>query len=156
MRALADVEAARGVRVNLAAIEYVPDDSSYYEMYFSHAVALAHAIVDQVTRPPERGNGLEYLRVRWKHKHPDEPVFLYSELDGARREVRKLDVYRDGVYGWADASEEVGGTRLSEVPVPASEEIARDPEFEPAMITREEFEEAWAKRREHRRQDDAT
>jgi len=36
-RALADVEAATGVAVYVEAIEYVPNDSPYYEKYYSLA-----------------------------------------------------------------------------------------------------------------------
>ncbi len=35
------------------------------------------------------GCAMTYLRVGWKHQHPDEPVILYSELDAERWEVRK-------------------------------------------------------------------
>jgi hypothetical protein len=36
------------------------------------------------------------VRVGWKHQHPDDPVILYSELDGNRFEVRKVEVFRNG------------------------------------------------------------
>jgi hypothetical protein len=92
-----------------------------------------------------------YMRVKWKHGFPDEPVLLYSELDEERWEVRKVDVFADGTCGFADQDEEVGGTGLGELPVPPLNEIAQDPEFEPADISGEEFESIWSKRRERPR-----
>jgi len=86
-----------------------------------------------------------YLRVEWKHQHPDEPVTLYSELDERRFEVRKLELFRDGRVGFASSTGSSGGTRLGEVPVPPLAEIARDPQFEPHEVTRDEFEAAWSR-----------
>jgi hypothetical protein len=42
--ALSEYATKTGHRVRLAAIEYVPNDSAYYEMYYGHALALAEAI----------------------------------------------------------------------------------------------------------------
>ena len=88
-----------------------------------------------------------YLYVEWKHAHPDEPTRLYSELDGERYEVRKVELYADGRRDFADANEEFGGTRLGELPVPPLSELATDPEFEPKEISAEEFQRQWLKRR---------
>jgi Domain of unknown function (DUF6881) len=85
-----------------------------------------------------------YLRVKWKHSFSTEPVLLYSELDGERWETRKVEVFTDGRRDFASASETSGNTRLSKEPLPALEEIASDPQFEPVEITRTEFEEVWA------------
>jgi hypothetical protein len=89
---------------------------------------------------------MHYLKVVWKHQHPDEPVVLYSELDEARWEVRKVDVFHNGSLGYADRSVAHGsGTFLALAATPALAEIASDPEFEPTEITAEEFEEIWRK-----------
>jgi hypothetical protein len=40
------------------------------------------------------------------------PVVLYSELDDNRFEVRKVEVFRDGRLGYADAVRSSGGTGL--------------------------------------------
>lgn len=90
---------------------------------------------------------MKYIRVKWNHKHHDEPVLLYSELDTERWEKRKVEVFRDGRCGYASASESGGSTRLGEEPIPALTEIASDPQFEPVEITQQEFEEVWAKRK---------
>jgi hypothetical protein len=86
---------------------------------------------------------MKYLRVGWKHQHPDEPVILYSELDDSRFEVRKVEVFRDGRCGYAGPQVGSRGTKLGIVAVPELSEIAKDPQFEPLEITREEFEAAW-------------
>ncbi|MFS8066109.1 MAG: DUF6881 domain-containing protein [Byssovorax sp.] len=40
--------------------------------------------------------------VKWKHSNPDEPSLLYSELDEQRMQHRKIDIYPDGRWGFAD------------------------------------------------------
>nr|WP_324292058.1 hypothetical protein [uncultured Hyphomonas sp.] len=86
---------------------------------------------------------MEYLRVRWIHSFPDDPVMLYSELDDERWELRKVDVYADGREDYADSKEQTGSTGLGKVPTPPLDEIAAQREFEPELITAEEFETAW-------------
>ena len=89
---------------------------------------------------------LTYLRVRWLHDHAAEPVLLLSELNDDRWEVRKIEVFSDATQGYASESESDGRSFLGKLPVPSLEEIAADPEFEPALITASEFEAAWANR----------
>lgn len=91
---------------------------------------------------------MSYIKVLWKHQLADEPIAIYCELDDERKEVRKLEVFRDGRHGYATVDEEIGGTRLGWESTPPLEEIASDPQFEPAEITRDEFEQVWAKRRD--------
>jgi hypothetical protein len=86
---------------------------------------------------------MQYIRVLWKHTHPDDPTLLYSELDEARWEVRKVEVFRDGRLGYASGTDSKGNTWLGIEPVPALSEIALDPQFEPAEIPKDEFEEIW-------------
>ena len=86
---------------------------------------------------------MQYMKVLWKHAHPNEPVTLYSELDDARRETRKVEVFRDGQLGYAGVSTSKGSTALGIVPIPPISQIALDPEFEPSKITRDEFEQIW-------------
>jgi hypothetical protein len=68
-------------------------------------------------------------------------------LDEQRFEVRKVEVFRNERCGYATADEEVGGTGLGVVAVPELAEIAKDPEFEPAEITKDEFEQVWKRRK---------
>ncbi len=91
---------------------------------------------------------MKYLRCRWIHSHPNEPVLLYSELDDRRMEVRTIEIWRDGRKGFASAIEFTPETGLGLVPVPELAEIAADPEFEPSEISEAEFEEVWVRRKE--------
>lgn len=83
---------------------------------------------------------MKYIKVTWIHSHPNEPVFLYSELDESRFEQRKVEIFADGRWGYASSSESLGTTRLGEAPVPSLAEIAADPQFSSEEISKEEFE----------------
>lgn len=84
-----------------------------------------------------------YMRVQSRHGQRDMPVTRYSELDDQRWEVRKVDVFLDGHMTYAEGRGTTGDTRLGDVPIPSLEEIAASPEFEPASISRAEFERIW-------------
>ena len=86
---------------------------------------------------------MTYIRVQWLHSSPSEPVWLVSELDDRRREVRKVEVFSNGTKGYATRDEEVGGTRLGAEPLPSTAEIAADPQFLFAEINKETFEVIW-------------
>lgn len=86
---------------------------------------------------------MKYVKVRWIHAIPDEPVMLFSELTDDMWETRKVEVYADGRAGFADSEERSGSTKLGIEPYPPLEEIAADPQFEPVVISAEEFEAAW-------------
>jgi hypothetical protein len=94
---------------------------------------------------------MNYIRVKWIHANPDDPIWLFSEIDEDRWEVRKVEIFKNGRTGFANHEESVGGTFLGKVPIPPLAEIAADPQFEPVLITAEEFNEVWAKRQERRR-----
>lgn len=89
---------------------------------------------------------MQYFKCKWIHNFPDEPVWLYSEIDDERWEIRKVYFFRDGSKGFAAASESYGDCFLSEVPIPELAEIASEPEFEPIEISCEEFEDIWRDR----------
>jgi len=90
---------------------------------------------------------MKYIRVKWKHTNPDEPVWLFSEIDETGRELRKVECFKNGFCDFATESESTGSTVLSSGPLPEIAVIARDPEFEPVEIPKEEFEKVWKKRR---------
>ena len=90
---------------------------------------------------------MKYIRVRWKHTNPDEPVWLFSEVDENGVEQRKLECFRNGFCDFATTNDSTGNAKLSTQPLPAFDKIAKDPEFEPMEITKEEFENVWKKRR---------
>ncbi len=86
---------------------------------------------------------MRYLRVRWIHSCPDEPVEIFSEIDEAGWEVRKVELFSDGSLGFAPSANGVCSTRLGEKPMPSDEEIATDPQFIPIAIGKDEFERYW-------------
>ena len=86
---------------------------------------------------------MRYIKVFWHHSHPDYPVVLYSELDDGSWETRKVEVFRQGSCTYADSKASNGSARLGIEPVPSLDEIARNPEFEPTEISRDEFEDVW-------------
>jgi hypothetical protein len=88
-----------------------------------------------------------FLKVLWKHSFPNEPIVLYSEIDSERWEVRKIEIFSHGHWGFADMTENFGTTRLGEVPIPSLSEIAQDTEFDPSEITKSEFEQLWSQRK---------
>lgn len=90
---------------------------------------------------------MNYIKVEWIHSNSDEPVLLYSELDDDRWENRKMEIFGDGRLCYASVAESTGTTRLGEVPTPLLAEIGLDSEFKPFEITKQEFEELWARRR---------
>jgi len=90
---------------------------------------------------------MKYIRVKWKHSNPDEPVWLFSELDSQGVELRKLECFRNGFCDFATTNASTGTTKLSTQPLPDLDKLAKDPEFEPTEITKEEFEDVWTKRR---------
>jgi hypothetical protein len=87
---------------------------------------------------------MQYMKVMWKHNNSDEPIALYSELDDNRWEIRKVEVFPVGSFGYASATSSSRSTRSGIVPVPQLSKIASDPDFEPSEITREEFEKVWS------------
>lgn len=84
-----------------------------------------------------------YIYSKWHGSPQGSPVEFYSELDNERYEIRKVEVFRDGSYGYADKSNATKSTKLGVVPVPSIEEIAGDPEFDAKVITPKQFDEKW-------------
>lgn len=89
---------------------------------------------------------MKYIRVRWKHPLPNEPVILLSELDDDRYEVRKLEIFRDGSASRASREVSVGQTALGELPIPSLDKINSDAQFRAEEITQSDFEAAWMKK----------
>lgn len=88
---------------------------------------------------------MTYLKVKWTNAAAHQPVLIYSELDHDRWEIRKVEVFRDGRMGYADADVVVGEIGLSDVPMRSLEKIAANPKFEPEVISKAEFEKIWEK-----------
>lgn len=88
---------------------------------------------------------MKYLKVKWLHDFDDEPVLLYSELTDNRSELRKVEIFPNGDFGYACDEKFKGTTRLSDTTIPLEYEIAEDPQFVPELITKAEFEEIWGR-----------
>ena len=89
---------------------------------------------------------MPFVKVRWLQAQPDEPILIVSELDAERWEVRKVQIFADGRWGYAHGGEEIGGTFLGERAVPSLSEINADPQFEAVEIEADEFESLWRAR----------
>jgi hypothetical protein len=93
---------------------------------------------------------MKYIRLKWNHENPDEPVWIFSELDPRGREVRKIECFRNGFCDIATAAGSSGTAALISMPLPDLKALAaRDPEFTPVEISQEQFEEVWEHRRFH-------
>jgi len=91
---------------------------------------------------------MKYFRLKWNHNNPDEPVWIFSELNSDGKEVRKIECFHNGFCDVATATESSGTAAVATLPLPDLKALARrDPEFEPKEISREEFEEVWVSRR---------
>ena len=82
-----------------------------------------------------------YIYSKWRNS----PVEFYSELDGLRYEIRKVEVFQDGRLEYASKTGTTGETRLGIMPVPSIAEIMSQPEFDVKSITKQDFEEIWEK-----------
>jgi hypothetical protein len=91
---------------------------------------------------------MRYIRLKWNHTNPDEPVWIFSEIDSEGREVRKIECFPNGFCDVATATSSSGTAALVTLPLPDLDALARrDPEFEPVEITKDLFEEVWTTRR---------
>lgn len=88
---------------------------------------------------------MKYLKVEWIHDFDDEPVLMYSELAEDRTEIRKVEIFPGGGYGYAYDDVVKGTTQLSETIIPTEQEISEDPQFVPEVITESQFKEIWGK-----------
>jgi hypothetical protein len=77
---------------------------------------------------------MQYIKTRWIDSCPDDPVWLYSEIDADRWEMRKVEVFADGQIGFASSAEHTADTRLGESPIPPIEETNAEGEFESNVI----------------------
>ncbi len=80
-----------------------------------------------------------------EHNFPDEPFLLFLEIDDMRNEIRKDEVFRDELMGYAEGEISKNGTFLSECEIPELSMINEDAKFEGVEISEEEFESIWEK-----------
>jgi len=86
---------------------------------------------------------VRYQRVKWRHAHAKEPVFLYAEIDDEGWEQRKVDEYRDGRLDRADHDGGSGTTLLADQRIADLAEINSHDEFEAEQISASEFDDVW-------------
>jgi hypothetical protein len=84
-----------------------------------------------------------YIYSKWKNSPAGSPIEFYSELDGARFETRKVEVFSNGKLGYASKIKVTDGTRLGITAVPSVSEIRSQPEFEVKEISKQIFETKW-------------
>ncbi|GAA6167315.1 DUF6881 domain-containing protein [Sessilibacter corallicola] len=84
-----------------------------------------------------------YIYSKWKNSPAGSPVEFYSELDSARYETRKVEIFQNGKICYASKAKSTGETRLGITPVPPIAEIMSQPEFDIKTITKQEFENMW-------------
>jgi hypothetical protein len=94
--ALSEFATKTGHRVQLAAIEYVPNDSAYFEMYYGHALVLAEAITADQGRsalPPVETRALPspFRRLLLTDWYDGEKDGLAIDSQGSAYVFRMLD-----------------------------------------------------------------
>lgn len=92
---------------------------------------------------------MKYIAVQWLHNNSYYPIYLYSELDENRDELRKIEVYKDGSFGFASKDGNFGGTELGLEPLPELSEIAEDQQFVFFEISSDEFDKLWLRYKHH-------
>jgi hypothetical protein len=85
--------------------------------------------------PPNR-----YIRCRWMSENREGLRMTFSELDGERWEVRRVEVFLDGRVSCADVHGSYGTTELAKNPIGEPEATVDNQEYEIAELTRAEFE----------------
>jgi hypothetical protein len=90
---------------------------------------------------------MKYIRLKWNHTNPDEPVWIFSELDATGKEVRKIECFPNGFCDVANANVRSGTAALTTLPLPDLTVLTRDPQFKGTEITQDEFEQVWTTRR---------
>ena len=92
-------------------------------------------------------DSVRYQVCEWRHDLEDEPIRIWSEIDTDGWEIRKVEIYRDGLVDIAtfvdDVLFETGSSGLSAAPVPDVAEINCDPQFSATPRTAAEFEAIW-------------
>lgn|GEM_PF-657104 len=73
------------------------------------------------------------------------PKIIYSEIDSIGVELRKIEIFTNGTFGYAYNEIEVGTTALADQLIPEVEEINKDEGFLANYIERYEFEALWKK-----------
>ncbi len=93
---------------------------------------------------------MKYILAKWHHNNSEDPILIYSEIDDNRWEHRKVEIFKDNHYGFADHNNEINGSRLGTEPWPDLVKLGTEPEFDITEISKEEFEELWLKTKDQK------
>lgn len=86
---------------------------------------------------------MDYVLITYTHEEDDEPQYVYSELDGHRREVRRVEFYPGGLC-FAYGNERGNCEALAAEPFPRDlRDLNRPGEAEARAISRSLFQEVW-------------
>ena len=89
-----------------------------------------------------------YVLIEQNLEEEDEPRHIYAELDGSRREVRRVEFYPNGLCFAYGGSYGRGGA-LSPPPYPRGlRALSRPGEVEAHAITAEAFQQIWSQAQE--------
>ena len=79
---------------------------------------------------------MDYVLLEWNHDEDDEPYLIYSELDDARYEKRKIEFFRNGLT-FSYGAERGNEGALAPEPFPEDLRDLRPPEEEGELTARE-------------------
>lgn len=89
---------------------------------------------------------MKYILLKWFHNLENEPYIIYSEIDNQRYEVRKIEIYKNGITRKCDEKMVNSQIELGDVAFPENlDDINQDKEFYAQYISKEEFESIWNK-----------
>ena len=89
---------------------------------------------------------MRYIKVEWFHENPADPYQILSEIDEDGWESRRIESFRDGRRGFADESENIGGSFLADKPWPSMDVLRAESEFKVHEIDAAMFDEIWQSR----------
>jgi hypothetical protein len=88
---------------------------------------------------------MKYIKIHWIHNFKDDPEFIYSEIDEAGYEVKKIEIFKNKDY--IIYSENINSDRLAGI-YPSLEELTFEEETESMQaieIAETEFNEVWSR-----------
>lgn len=88
---------------------------------------------------------MKYMRTELRETEKGLPRLIFSEIEDNGIELRKIEIYDDGMIGYAFDKIEVGKTALADQIIPTVEEINKDDDIIASYLEREEFEKIWNK-----------
>lgn len=88
---------------------------------------------------------MTYVHSKSRQNRPQRPTEYFVEFDALRNEIRKVEIYQDGRFGYATQGKNTPGTELGLLPAPPFSEILKIPDLESWQITAAEFDAIWKK-----------